>query len=174
MKKNILTGVLLLSVCTSQGMVQKTEARKTEVQSLLEKYVPGARTAKKAVFFGALFWLFGGAQSFALKAPTLQECAEKMSKLRSIKKFGPCGSYREGIGFIAWSGCDDNRKMGVSIQRFNTWQSEVECLAKRCTKQLKPKDRVVFFKQLNHELQRKIFEELDYKQATELEKALKK
>ena len=87
MKKHILIGILLLSVCTSQAMNQKIEdeveeVEEVEVQSLLEKYIPSARTAKKILFFGALLLIIDGVQAFDFKAPTLQECSSQLSEIK--------------------------------------------------------------------------------------------
>jgi len=164
MKKNILVGILLLSVCASQAMNHKNKEEQIETQSLLVKYFPRARIIKKLILAGTFFGLFGGAKAFFFKTPTLKECTDKVLELKSQESrlISQAGNY--------YSSTFNIDKVIASRQA----EKDRNRLEQKCVKQLNHKDRVTFFNQLDHKRQHEIFDDLSYTEARKLEKALKK
>jgi len=173
MKKQILSIVLLLSLCTSQAILGSEE--RAESASLLEKYFPGVKTLKKVVYAGVFFSLFGGAKALSFEPTTFDNC---------LSARGPL-VQKENELRLAWNGYvrtlrDDEYEAYypfVDEQPSLIWQWQQEKIWKldeKCFRQLDSKDRIRYFKQLNHLSQQMLVERLSREELQALNKALKK
>jgi len=117
MKKNILIGVLLLSVCTSHAMELENQKEEVETHSLLEKYIPGTRTVKKLIFAGTLFCLFGGVK--AMNNPFSPPDPFGLPNPNPIKTFEPSSNPFKETSRSIGDTYDESRKLLDKISKNN-------------------------------------------------------